>query len=105
MGVLSALPLISAGNVCCCLWIVSGGVVAAYVLQENQAAPIATGDAALAGPLAGIAGAFIHLVLALPIAIVRAPLHRALTHRCNGPITLSLGISSSRRERKSKQLK
>ncbi len=81
MGVLSALPLISAGNVCCCLWIVSGGVVAAYVLQQNQAAPIATGDAALAGLLAGIAGAFIHLVLAIPIDIVMAPLQRAMTQR------------------------
>ena len=31
MGVLSALPLISALNACCCLWVVSGGLVAAYV--------------------------------------------------------------------------
>jgi hypothetical protein len=81
MGVLSALPLISAGNVCCCLWIVSGGVVAAYVLQQNQPAPIATGDAALAGLLAGIAGAFIHLVLAIPIDILMAPIQRAMTQR------------------------
>ena len=29
MGVLSALPLISAGNFCCCMWVISGGLVAA----------------------------------------------------------------------------
>ena len=26
MGVLSALPIVSAGNVCCCLWVVVGGL-------------------------------------------------------------------------------
>ena len=61
VGVLSALPLISVGNLCCCLWIVSGGVVAAYVLQQNQTAPIAAGDGALVGLLAGVAGAFVYL--------------------------------------------
>jgi hypothetical protein len=52
--------------------------VAAYVLQQNQAAPIAPGDAALAGLLAGVAGAFVHLVLAIPIDIVMAPMERAM---------------------------
>ena len=27
MGVLSALPLVSAGNLCCCLWVIGGGAV------------------------------------------------------------------------------
>ena len=26
IGVLSSLPYIKGGNVCCCLWVVSGGV-------------------------------------------------------------------------------
>ena len=43
MGVLSALPLVSAGNICCCLWVVTGGLVAAYLLQQNQAMPISRG--------------------------------------------------------------
>ena len=54
MGVLSALPLVAAGNLCCCLWVVSGGVVAAYLLQQNQSAPITPGDGALVGLLAGV---------------------------------------------------
>ena len=37
MGVLSALPIISAGNACCCLWVVSGGVIAAYLLPAEHA--------------------------------------------------------------------
>ena len=38
IGVLSALPFISAGNCCCCLWFVTGGVLAAYLMQQNQPA-------------------------------------------------------------------
>ena len=73
VGVLSALPLIYVGNLCCCLWIVSGGVVAAYVLQQNQAAPIAAGDGALVGLLAGVAGAFVYLIVSIPINLLMAP--------------------------------
>ena len=80
MGTLSALPLINAGN-CCCLWLIGGGVVAAYVLQQNQEAPITPGDGAIAGLLAGIVGAFIYLVLSIPIAIVMAPMMRAMMER------------------------
>ena len=80
MGTLSALPIISAGN-CCCLWLVGGGAVAAYVLQQNQEAPITPGDGALAGFLAGIVGAFIYLVLTIPITIFMAPMMRAMMER------------------------
>jgi hypothetical protein len=81
MGALSALPLISAGNVCCCLWIVSGGAVAAYVLQQNHETTVTPGDGALAGLLAGIVGAFIYLVLSIPITILMAPMERVMMER------------------------
>jgi hypothetical protein len=80
MGTLSALPFINLGN-CCCLWLIGGGVVAAYVLQQNQEAPITSGDGALAGLFAGIVGAFIFLVLSIPIALVMAPIQRAMMER------------------------
>lgn len=81
MGVLSALPLISAGNLCCCLWMVSGGAVAAYALQQNQQTSITPGDGALAGLLAGIVGAFTYLVLSIPITILMAPMERVIMER------------------------
>ena len=81
MGVLSALPIVSAGNICCCLWVVLGGGVAAYVLQQNQSAPITPGDGALVGLLAGLAGAFIQVVVAIPVGIMVAPLERAMLQR------------------------
>jgi hypothetical protein len=81
VGVLSALPIISAGNLCCCLWVISGGVVAAYVLQLNQAAPITPGDGALAGLFAGLVGAGIYLVLSIPITMLMAPMERVIMDR------------------------
>jgi hypothetical protein len=81
MGVLSALPLVSAGNLCCCLWVVTGGVVAAYVLQQNQPAPITAGDGAIVGLLAGITGAFVYLLLSIPISILIAPMERLVMQR------------------------
>ena len=80
-GVLSALPLISGGNLCCCLWIVSGGAIAAYVLQQNQTAPIVASDGALVGLLAGIAGAFVYLVVSVPINLLVAPLEQRIFQR------------------------
>jgi len=76
LGVLSALPIVYLGNLCCCLWIISGGAVAAYVLQSNERAPITPADGALAGLLAGLAGAAIHFVLSIPIDIIIGPWER-----------------------------
>ena len=81
MGVLSALPIISAGNVCCCLWVVSGGVVAAYILQQNQATALTPGDGAIIGLLSGIVGAFVYLLLSIPITLLITPLERAVLQR------------------------
>ena len=81
MGVLSALPLINAVNFCCCLWVISGGLVAAYMLQQNQVLPITPGDGALVGLLAGIIGAFVYFVLSIPISILMEPMQRAMLQR------------------------
>ena len=35
IGVLSALPVVQICN-CCCLWIIGGGLLAAYLQQQNQ---------------------------------------------------------------------
>ena len=81
MGLLSVLPFVWVGNLCCCLWVVSGGLVASYLLQQNQAAPIEVGDGALVGFLAGMSGAIIYVVLAIPISILMAPFERAMVQR------------------------
>ena len=81
MGVLSALPIVSAGNICCCLWVVSGGVVAAYVFQQNHPVQMSASDGAIVGLLAGIFGAMIHTVVSIPVDIIVGPMQRALMQR------------------------
>ena len=39
IGVLSALPIVQLCN-CCCVWIVGGGALAAYLQQQNQPMPL-----------------------------------------------------------------
>lgn len=73
IAVLSALPIISIGN-CCCLWIIGGGMVAAYLLQQNQLAPIAGADGAVVGLLAGLVGAVFYLFLSIPIGLLFGPM-------------------------------
>jgi hypothetical protein len=81
MGVLSALPIIAAGNVCCCLWVMSGGFVSAYLLQQGQDAPITPADGALTGFLAGVAGAVVYLVISVPIDLTFGPMEREMIRR------------------------
>ena len=77
MGVLSALPIVSLGN-CCCLWVMGGGVVTAYLIQHGRQDSIQLGEGAFGGFLAGIVGAVVYAVVALPVQLVTAPLMRGM---------------------------
>jgi len=81
IGVLSALPIISAGNCFCCMWVIGGGVVAAYLLQQNQAAPISSADGAITGLLAGLIGAVVSLVINIPMSLIFGPMQAAWMER------------------------
>jgi hypothetical protein len=81
LGVLSALPIVNIGNLCCCLWVISGGVVAAYLLQKNQVEPIGAGDGAAVGFLAGVIGAVVWQVLQVPVTLAMGPLQARLMDR------------------------
>jgi len=80
-GVLSALPIVGAANACCCLWVVSGGLLAAYLLQQDRQQPITAGDGAIVGLLAGISGSIIQFVLSIPIGIMVGPVERQILER------------------------
>jgi hypothetical protein len=77
IGVLSALPVISIGN-CCCLWIVGGGVLTAYLAQQNTPHSIRPGRGFVLGLMAGIAGAFVWLFAALALDTLIAPLQERM---------------------------
>lgn len=77
IGVLSGLPIISIAN-CCCLWIVGGGMLTAWLQQRDQAEPLSLGEGSLGGFLAGIAGAVVYVAVSIPINIVMTPLQRSM---------------------------
>ncbi|HUL73469.1 MAG TPA: hypothetical protein VLT86_10230 [Vicinamibacterales bacterium] len=74
VGVLSSVPFVSAGNLCCCLWVVSGGVLTAYLMQQEKPEPIEAGDAALGGLVAGLIGAVITVIIGQVLLSVTGPL-------------------------------
>ena len=75
IGVLSALPVV---NCCCCLWIVCGGVLAAYLDQQNDPRPITAGRGAWNGFLAGVIGAVVWLAVSMALDVVLAPMRERL---------------------------
>jgi hypothetical protein len=81
MGVLSALPIVSVGNACCCLWVVSGGVIAAYLFQQNKTTAITPADGALVGLLAGLTGAIVQVLVNIPIEFLVSPMQQAIVQR------------------------
>jgi hypothetical protein len=81
IGVLSALPVISIGNCLCCMWVIGGGMLAAYLLQQNQITPIAASDGAVVGVLAGLAGAVVSLIISIPIGLLFGPIQADVMQR------------------------
>jgi hypothetical protein len=63
IGVLSSLPIVSTANLCCCLWVVVGGLLTVYLQQQKLANPVESSEAALGGLVAGVIGAAISLVI------------------------------------------
>jgi hypothetical protein len=80
IGVLSALPIVNIGN-CCCLWVIGGGVLATYLMQQNHPYPIASADGALVGLLAGLLGGVLGTIISIPIEMMMGPFQRQLMER------------------------
>jgi ABC-type phosphate transport system permease subunit len=80
IGVLSALPVINLAN-CCCAWILFGGALSAYLMQQNHPEPIQIGDGAIVGLLAGVIGAFAWVIISVPISLMLAPFQSEMTAR------------------------
>lgn len=81
IGVVSALPVVSAANSCCCLWIVGGGALAAHLMQHDHPTPVTAGDGAVVGLLAGLFGALVWLVVSVPFQWLLGPLQAQLMER------------------------
>ena len=79
IGVLSSLPIVELGNLCCCLWIVGGGMLTAWLMQRDRSDALTLGEGAWGGFLAGIAGAFVSVAVSVPVDLATAPFQRRMT--------------------------
>ncbi len=77
IGVLSALPFVNIAN-CCCLWVIGGGALATYLMQQNHPYPIGAADGALVGLLAGLIGGMLGVIIAVPIEMAMGPMQQRL---------------------------
>lgn len=60
IGVLSALPVVNVAN-CCCLWVIVGGGLTTYLLQQARPTPVEASEAALFGLIAGLIGGLLYM--------------------------------------------
>lgn len=68
-GLLAAIPFI---NCLCCIWIIGGGMLAAYLLSKNSQHPLSTGDGAIVGIFAGLFAAVTDTVFSIPFNTLMA---------------------------------
>jgi hypothetical protein len=73
IGVLSALPIVNAGNCCCCLWVLVGGALAAYLRQQNHPYQIDAAEGAIVGLMAGVIGGVAYSILSIPFEMLAGP--------------------------------
>jgi hypothetical protein len=81
IGVLSALPLVGAANCCCCLWVLVGGVLAAYLRQQNNPYQIDAVEGAIVGLMAGAIGGVAFVILSIPVQMITGPMQQAWIER------------------------
>ena len=83
IGVLSALPIVSIAN-CCCLWLVGGGAVTAYLIQQGQPEPIGLSDGSVGGFLAGVFGAVVYTIVSIPVQMLTLPMQEEIAEMLRG---------------------
>ena len=81
IGVLSALPLVSMGNCCCCLWVLSGGALAVYLRQQNSPYEVPASEGALLGLMAGLIGGVVAAVLSIPFQAMTSGMQQQMLER------------------------
>ena len=81
IGVLSALPLVNAGNCCCCLWVLMGGALAVYLRQQNSPYSVPASEGALVGLLAGLIGGVVAGVLSIPLQAMTSGFQHQILER------------------------
>jgi len=67
LGVLSAIPGVSCG---CCIWIIGGGILAAYLLVKESQVMVTLGKGVQLGLFAGIIGTVVFALFQIPLLLM-----------------------------------
>ncbi|MCI4445185.1 MAG: hypothetical protein JHC32_04065 [Candidatus Aminicenantes bacterium] len=73
-GFISAVPFL---NCLCCLWIIAGGILSAYLLSTQKISSFKSGDGLLVGALSGVIGGIVNGLLEIPLS----PIYFRITQR------------------------
>jgi hypothetical protein len=77
-GILSGIPIV---NCLCCLWIIGGGILAAYFLTKESHVVLTAGDGAIVGIFTGIIAAIVQAVVNIPFRAVSEKLVQGIMDR------------------------
>jgi hypothetical protein len=70
LGILSVIPVISAGNCFCCAWVIGGGILASYLYVKSSPLAVTLGRGVAVGLLAGVIGAIVDTLFTIPLQIL-----------------------------------
>lgn len=70
LGLLSSIPFVNMGNVLCCMWVLIGGAIAAYLYIKKSPLPVQMGEGAMLGAIAGGIGFVVSVVVGIPLNIM-----------------------------------
>lgn len=77
-GVLSGIPII---NCLCCLWIIGGGILAAYFLTKESKVVLTAGDGTIVGIFTGIIAAIVDVIVDIPFRAVNEKIVQGIMDR------------------------
>ena len=77
-GVLSGIPIV---NCLCCLWIIGGGILAAYFLTKESSVTLTAGDGAIVGIFTGIIAAVVETIMEIPFRALNEKLVQGMMDR------------------------
>ena len=77
-GLLSGIPFV---NCLCCLWIIGGGILAAYLLSKDSPATLGASDGVIVGIFTGIIAAITDSLISLPFRGVSIEIFRKIMER------------------------
>jgi hypothetical protein len=72
LGLLSSIPILQYGNCLCCMWILGGGGLAAYLLNQQRPGGLTYGDGAFGGIISGVIGAIVSTLVSIPVRMMMA---------------------------------